>query len=208
MRRRKRLFLFLTVVAILLIAAWTGRRQVLTSVAGFLVINDRPAQADVIFLLNGSPQHRPFLAARLLQEGYAPKIVIARAEEGPTVALGLTRNSTDVSIGVLTSQGVAEDRIVQLRMPGGATSTYDEARLLRDYCGQHPVKKVLLVTSSFHARRSKWIFERVLRDKSVSILTSSIDDARYSASNWWTREAGFLDCQNEYLKLLYYLLNH
>jgi uncharacterized SAM-binding protein YcdF (DUF218 family) len=185
-------------------SVYLARFKIFEAAGAFLVIDDGRDRSDAIFLLNGGLSHRPKHAAELLAEGLAGKVIIARAESSMSVAMGLTTNTTDVSIGIMKKLGVSSDQIVELWFPGGVTSTFDEARALRGYLRSHPLRRVTVVTSEMHSRRSRWVMKRVLSDSPVEIKMSAVADPKYTARNWWKNEDGLINCQNEYLKLGYY----
>jgi uncharacterized SAM-binding protein YcdF (DUF218 family) len=185
--------------------AFAFRVQILTGIGSYLIVGDQLHPADILFVLNGDPDSRPFRAAELYQQGLAPRIVIARSENQPIVDLGLVRNETDISIGVMESLGVPAADILTLQMPGGVTSTFDEATLLRQYVEEHDVHSVILVTSAFHTRRARWIFLRELHGLPVTLEMAAAPNHGFDATNWWQSEYGLITVNNEYLKLFYYL---
>ncbi len=208
-RSRRGCLLPLVLVLAVLAAVWLGRFAILAGVAQFLVDTDPPAKVDAIVLLNGDPTNRPFAAARLLRDGYASQILIARAESSAPVQLGLTPNTTDVSIGVLEKSGVAPVQIQHIQSSGGVTSTFEEAQAIRQHLAASPsIRRLLIVTSAIHTRRTRWVFEKVFRGADITILVYGEPDRRYNPTNWWKREEGFLNIQNEYLKLLYYRVKY
>lgn len=196
-------------VLLLLIALAVGfRSQILTGLADFLIVNDPLQRADLIFVLNGDYNTRPLLAARLYQKGLAPQIAIARSQSTPTEDLGLTRNETDISVSVMETLGVPADRITVLPFPGGVTSTFDEAKVLRGYLDAHPLRRILLVTSAFHTRRARWIIDKELAPLPVSLEVAAAPYIGFDQTNWWKSEDGLVTLNNEYIKLVYYLVKY
>jgi len=204
---RKKVFVLSAVVFFPLLL-YVFRFQVLAGIGGFLVIHDNLEPADVIYLLNGDPTVRPYHAAALFDQGLAPKIVIARAEDSPGVQFGAYPNVTDSNLTILKKLGVPEAQLTQLRWGTGVTTTFDEAIALRDYCRMHTVRKVIVVTSDLHSRRSRFVFRKVLSGMGVTVMLSPISDRKYGADNWWRLEDGVVGCQNEYIKLAYYHLKY
>ncbi len=88
-------------------------------------------------------------------------------------------------------------------MPGGSTSTIDDARLLRAYVERHRIRRILVVTSAFHTRRTRWVLHRVLDGLDVTVLMVPAADPRFNERNWWRHEAGLLAYVEEYLKWLH-----
>lgn len=195
-------------VVLLLGMLYFLRRPILTGVADGLIVNDALLPADIIFLLNGDFNTRPVEAAELYEEGLAPRVVIARAESGMAVKLGLIPNETDISVGVMKRLGVPAEAITILPAPGGVTSTFDEAKVLRDYVEENQVSRIILVTSEFHSRRAKWIFERELRGLPLSLEMAAVPYATFDRTNWWTNENGLITLNNEYIKLVFYYVKY
>jgi uncharacterized SAM-binding protein YcdF (DUF218 family) len=206
--RRRRTAWGLPVTAGLLVLlvglAFIFRARLLTAAAEYLVVDDSPRPAEILFLLNGDYNTRPFQAARLYQQGLAPRIVIARVEGQPADVLGLVQNETSISVAVMEKLGVPADKILILEVPGGVTSTYDEAVVLRDYVRQNSIHSVLLVTSAFHTRRARWIVTRELAGLPVTLEVSAVPYGGFDATNWWRSENGLIALNNEYIKLFYY----
>ncbi len=200
-RWRKRL---LVAAGLCLIAftLYTFRVNVLMGIFDFLVIDDELSTADVILILNGDTTVRPMKAHELYQRKLAPKIVIARAEDSLAVQMGAYPNVTDSNITTMERLGVPASAIEQLQVPGGVTSTLDEARALQTYAAQHPVRRVIVVTNELHSRRAKFILQKVLGK--TQVLMATIPDRKYGIANWWKNEDGIIGCQNEYIKLLVY----
>jgi len=203
---RKRL-IFLAVI-LLPVLLYAFRTKVLAGMGGFLVIHDKIEPADIIFLLNGDTTTRPNHAAALVHQGLAPKVVIARVEDSENVQLGAYPNPTDTMIVVLRKLGLEESQIVQLRPPRGVNHTMDEAKALLVYSREHPLRKVIIVTSDLHSRRARYTFRKVLSGTGVKVMMSPISDLKYGADNWWRLEDGVIGFQNEYLKLAYYYLKY
>lgn len=209
---RKRLLqrvLLAGIVLVLLIAlAYAFRSQILTGMADLLVVNDPLQPADMIFVLNGDYNTRPFRASELYEQGLAPVIVIAKAEMLPAEKLGLAPNDTDVSINVMKKLGVPPEKIVVLPVEGGTTSTFDEAIALRQYIESHNVRSLILLTSAFHTRRAKWIFDRELAGLPVRTEVAAVPHYGFDESNWWQSEDGLITLNNETIKLAYYFLKY
>ena len=193
---------------LLIILAFAFRSQILTGIADYLIIDDTLQPADAIFLLNSDVNTRPFRAVELYEQGLAPVVAIARAENTPVVDLGLVPNDTDVSVGVMEKLGIPAEKIIVLPVPGGVTSTFDEAAALRQYVETNQVHRIILVTSAFHTRRARWIFEKTLAGLPVTLEMVAVPYAHFDQTNWWKNEAGLITLNNEYIKLVYYLFKY
>ena len=191
-------------LALLLGLVVTFRARLLTAAANYLIVDDPLQPADVIFVLNGDYNTRPFRAAELYHQGLAPLILMARAEGQPAERLGLVQNETDISVAVMEKLGVPADRIVVLPVKGGVTSTFDEASQLRQYVERTGIQRVLLLTSAFHTRRARWVIEKELSGLPMKLEVSAVPYDGFDATNWWQNENGLIAVNNEYIKLFYY----
>jgi len=196
------------VLLLLAFLVYALRSQILTGAADLLVVNDPLQPADIIFVLNGDYNTRPFRASELYQQGLAPLIVIAQAEILPAEKLGLAPNETDVAIGVMKKLGVPPEKIVVLPVDGGTTSTFDEAIALRQYIEANEVHSLILLTSAFHTRRAKWIFDRELAGLPVRLEVAAVPSYGFDEGNWWQSEDGLIALNNEYIKLFYYFVKY
>lgn len=197
-------------VALLLVGVvvYALRHQLLTSLGEALIVDEQVQPADIIFLLNGDADSRPFYAAELFNQGLAPQIVIAKAESSPVVELGLLPNETLVSIDVMEEFGVPAEDIVLLPIEGGVTSTRDEAVVLRQYVDDHAVGSVILVTSAFHTRRARRICEKELAGSPATLQVSAAPHWGFDHTNWWRDERGLIGFANEVIKSFYYLAKY
>ncbi|MGA2713497.1 MAG: YdcF family protein [Bryobacteraceae bacterium] len=183
---------------------YLDRTDLLADAGNLLIVRDKLEPADIIFLLNGDATSRPYYAAELFHKGLASKVVIARMEDSRSVQLGAYPNPTDSNLVVLRKLGVPESGIVELRPERGVMHTADEAMALLAYLRDNPIHKVIVVTSEFHSRRSKYMFRKALQGTDVRVMLAPTRDVKYGANDWWHIEDGILGCQNEYIKLLYY----
>ena len=193
---------------LLVILVFVFRSPILTGFADYLVVNDRLQPADAIFLLNSDFNTRPFRAAELYRQGLAPVIIIARSEDTPVVNLGLLPNDTDISVAVMEKLGVPPGKIIILPVPGGVTSTFDEAVACKGYVEANHVQRIILVTSAFHTRRARWIFARTLAGLPVALEMVAVPYTGFDQTNWWKNENGLIALNNEYIKLVYYLYKY
>lgn len=164
-------------------------------------VND-PQPSDAICILLGGFQVRPSRAAELYLRGYAPKILIVDYPD-------------DIFYGSMESQlalimcrrsGVPDEDLV--RIPAPVTSTRDEARLYRDYAEKKGLKSLIVVTTAFHTRRSRWIFERVFAGSGIRLSYAAAYEAHINERNWYTTDEGLVVYFSETLKTLYYYLRY
>ncbi len=114
--------------------------------------------------------------------------------------------SEEIVRRVLIERGVAPSDIHVL--PGPVATTYDEATALAVFLCQRPEARVLVVTDSYHTRRSRWIMDRTLADHAwqVTVVGAPVDE--FDVNRWWCSEVGFTTITAEYLKLAFYLVSY
>ncbi|WP_028325913.1 YdcF family protein [Desulfatirhabdium butyrativorans] len=184
------------------------RHLLLYRIAELFVVHHGLKKADVIYLLNGEHETRPFIAADLYRKGFAPRIWVAQTESDPAEKLGLVPNDTAINVGVLKKLGVPEDRIAIIPFPNGVSSTWEEAIALRRFVNDHPVESILVLTSSLHTRRAYWAFQKIFAGSATRIRMAEAPHWGFDQTNWWRSEQGVLTIVSETVKLLYYWSNH
>jgi hypothetical protein len=93
----------------------------------------------------------------------------------------------DVMAHDLESFGVPATSIVKL--PHRADNTRDEAFEAARLIKTRGWKRVLVVTSNYHARRARFIYGRVL-PPGVSFRVSGARDSQFDPSRWWETRQG------------------
>jgi uncharacterized SAM-binding protein YcdF (DUF218 family) len=106
---------------------------------------------------------------------------------------------TEYRMRLLEHLGVP--RIAVIRLGSGHVSTLDEANSLKRYLGERK-GTVIIVTSPYHARRAKLIFERAMPQ--VRWLVACPPEGRLP-DRWWTDQRAARDALTEAAKLLFYL---
>lgn len=108
---------------------------------------------------------------------------------------------------VLVKLGIPGEKVQYLRGP--AASTVEEADLMARFLqGKTAVKRIVLVSSSFHSRRAYRIF-RDRFEKAGLDITINVAPSRYTDFNpvhWYSRKADAVIVVTEWLKMIYYVL--
>lgn len=205
-RWRRRWLWLLGVSFALATLAWVFRAPLLVGLAKAWIVDDPLTRADVIVVLDGGPETRPFAAARLYQEGHAPKILVMRHRAGPTAQLGVTAPAAEIVRQILMKQGVAEADVAILN--DEVISTHEESIAVRNWIGTNHVKSMIIPTDVFHTRRVRWLFRKQLKDLGVQVLVQAVPVREYKTQDWWQHEPGIVAFQNEVLKYFYYRLKY
>lgn len=176
-------FLVLALLAILIIhPPWP-------LLARLLVVDDRLKPADVIIVLSGDSE-RETCAAKLYRQRLAPKIIISSYGSS---ARQLAKKAT--------SRGVNEQDII---LDENSESTYENAVNSKNIVLARKYKSAILVTSPYHMRRTRLVFERVFRNTGVKLLYSSTKDSGFNVDGQCKSEVDRQLIRREYLKLIYY----
>lgn len=124
---------------------------------------------DAIVLLAGGVTERVPVAVKQYCEGSSLLIILTNDGVRSRWSPKYQRNLYNIewTQEMLIQSGIPASSIIML--PYSASGTVYDARAVRTYLKSHPAKSLLLVTSDYHARRTLWIFRRVLRDMSVHV---------------------------------------
>ncbi|MCE5266982.1 MAG: YdcF family protein [Planctomycetaceae bacterium] len=192
----------MALVVALAAGAWVERATLLRGAARWLDVGEAPQAADYIMLLNGDESTRPFAAAALMKEHRARDVLIAEVRATPQVIDGVQPPTHEINREVLIQRGVPEGKIRIL--PGQAATTYDEAKALSDFLDKHPGVRVMVLTSDYHTRRSRWVFDRALGDHAGRMAMVSATTDEFDMDRWWLDEHGMPTVAAEYFKLAFY----
>ena len=212
-RRFLRWFLGATIITGIL---WMARAPSLRTAGRLWIVGESPIPSCAIVVLGGGEEFRPFAAARLWKQGLAPVILIPNIQISPTESLGLRPNNTQVILGVLKSEGVADSAI---RCIGtNISSTREEALAVKAWLenpspssqpgSNSPAapRAILIPTDPFAARRTNAFFEKTLPAYDVRVIRADRQDM--DVNIWWTQEEGLISFQNEVIKWLFYKIKY
>ena len=179
-------------------------RQILVGMGKWLDVGEFPRAADYVMVLPGGEDRRPFVAAAMVRSRLATAVLTAETETAPANDEGLIPAVDSIMRQTLLLRGIQADQIHVL--PGRSNSTWTDAVALAKFFREHPQSTVAIVTDSFHTRRSRWVFRKVLRDdfRRVFFVTAPLDTV--SVDSWWTTEEGLSIYISEYFKLAIYVI--
>jgi uncharacterized SAM-binding protein YcdF (DUF218 family) len=174
--------LFLIFFVVLLAILYLVRVPLLRFAGEFWIVDDAPESSDVIIVLSGDNYDavRAARAAALFRAGMAPHVVATGR------SLRSYATTTDLMKRDLADHGVPAAAIIPLTHR--ADDTREEAFAVSEFVHTHGWKKILLVTSNYHTRRSEYIYERIL-PPGTQLRVISAPDIEYDPQSWWrTRE--------------------
>ena len=178
-------------------------------VGSFLVVEDNLAPADVIVVLAGSRASRWMEAVDLYKEGVAASIVLSSDRmEGAEFQLlergiRLPRHS-DLAREAMIRLGVPADRVEVF--PGPVDNTAEEASVTRRLATERGWKRLLIVTSKYHTRRTRFAFRREFRGADMMVAVRGTRYDVISPGRWWLRRYDARWVLMEIPKLIAYAL--
>ena len=200
--RPARIVVVLGLLVLLLLLALPAllRRQ-----AEWLIDTDPPCRADVAVVLGGGVGERLGAAVRIWREGRVPAILITGPDTPllPVYTGGDTLTQGEVKRRIAIGRGVPEADAWLLL---GATSTYEEAVLVRADLERRGLTSAIVVTSPYHSRRAGRTFRHLFRGSGIrlSVETLPLEMSQDDPEGWWTREHDLMTVFSETVKLLYY----
>ncbi|WP_414054023.1 YdcF family protein [Macrococcus equi] len=123
---------------------------------------DKPKKSDVIIMIDGGDSGRYTEAGRFYEEKYAPKVMISPAIEDKN---GLNNVKAVEEAGVPSKAIIKETK---------ATSTWTNATETLKLMKENNLKSALVVTSDYHATRTKLAYNRANKDYGYDISVVGI----------------------------------
>jgi uncharacterized SAM-binding protein YcdF (DUF218 family) len=174
------LFLFFLVFVAV---TWAARHPLMRFAGEFWVVDEPAVRSDALIVLGDDNYagDRAFHAADLYREGIAPAVVASGR------MLRQSASAADLIEHDLESFGVPAGSIVKLAHR--ADNTKDEAVEVAKLVDARRWKRVIVVTSNYHARRTRLIFGRTL-PASVGFRVSAARDSEFDPTRWWETRRG------------------
>lgn len=168
----------------------------------WLIVEDPLQHASAIAVLSGRMPARALEAARIYQRGYAPQVWLTHSTEpGATLAaLSVPYSDEDTYDKlVLLHEGVPENAIRVLGPP--ILNTEDEINTIGQALQGQSDRKVIIVTSKVHTRRTKSLWNRLSGRRGQAIVRGVSDDS-FDAARWWRSTSDVFDVVREILGLM------
>lgn len=146
--------------------------------AGRMLVVRDVRQADAILVLNGETDRRPALAIALLQQGYAPRILLDFPEDAHVYHLTLSQIAEEY-VHTLPSQVAGSVSVCGVT----ALSTMEEALQARRCLDAMGARSVLVVTSEYHTRRAFSVFHHVFPDRPIGVA-GAVEPEEFGV-RWW-----------------------
>jgi uncharacterized SAM-binding protein YcdF (DUF218 family) len=172
-------------VALLFVVAlcavvYFARNPIMRFDAESWVIDEPAAHADAIVVLGDDNFYadRATHAAELFRQGVAPEVVASGRRLRPNAGI------SELMEHDLVERGVPRDKI--MRLTQDADSTREEAEAVEKLVVEHHWKSVVIVTSNYHTRRTRYIFRKVF-PSGVAVSVASARDGDFDPERWWEK---------------------
>ena len=180
------------------------RTPVFEEIGNFLVFQDELEPSDAIVVLVGSSTgNRIEEAVRVFDKGMGKILVFSGYSYYPGMDSHRGMKQYAIKLGVPDDKIVAEKAI-------GETSTWGEALYNMKLLKSLKAKSLILVTSSFHTRRSHWVYERVIKslNMDITLRVKPAYDPKVPYPEWWKIRSGKKYVFDEYIKIFYYFITY
>src|SRR5215813_6858769 len=170
----------LIVLFVFLLVLYLARHPLMRFAAEAWIIEDNPERADAIVVLSDDNYYadRASHAADLYRHNMAPLVVASGRKLRPYAGVA------ELMEHDLIERGVPKDKV--LRYPHQAENTHEEAIALRPLALERKWRSVIIVTSSYHTRRARYIFAHVF-PSSIAVRASGAKDGDFDPDSWWER---------------------
>jgi len=170
---------------------YLARRPLLRFTAEAWIIEDPLDKADALIVLGDDNFYadRATRGAQLFREGKAPVIVASGRRLRPSAAIA------ELMEHDLIERGVPKDKIV--RFAHDADSTLEEARALAKFARARKWHSVIVVTSNYHTRRARYIFQHVF-PQGIEIRIASAPDGDFDPEHWWMKRKSLKELTREF----------
>jgi len=168
----------------------------------WLIVEDPLQPAAAVAVLSGRMPNRALEAAKVYKQGYAPQVWLTHSTEpGATLAkLGVPYQGEDAYDKlILVHEGVPETAIRVLEPP--IVNTADEMAAFGQAVARANPRRVILVTSKVHTRRTRTLWKSLSAGNGDAIVHGDSSDS-FDADHWWRTTGDALDVVREVLGLL------
>jgi uncharacterized SAM-binding protein YcdF (DUF218 family) len=152
--------------------------HILQPLADRLIITDQLRSADVILILAGDDNgERVVEGVRLYRTGWAKRLLMSGGPLAWRLTAAEWMKKQAVASGVPPAAVLIQDR---------SRSTLEDARFSLPLIKERGWRRVILVTSPYHTRRAKKIFEKSWRDEGIELIVVPAA-SQFEPRRWWSR---------------------
>lgn len=165
---------------------------------GFYLSQQNPLEkADAIVVVSGGEtKARAEEGAKLYNDGWAPVMIFSGAARDQDKS-GVSNAKAMAQF--VKEQGVPDEAII---LEEHSKTTFENAVEVAKIIKNHNWKKIILVTSPYHQRRTKMTFEFVL-GKDYTLISRSATDSLWRKNGWWKSFRGWYLSVSEFQKIIF-----
>tara|TARA_B100000686_G_scaffold180648_1_gene187596 strand:+ start:2032 stop:2649 length:618 start_codon:yes stop_codon:yes gene_type:complete len=199
---RFKLVTFIIAIFFVVLIVFIFKVPLLEKIGDNLVYRSKLVPSDAIVVLSGSPAgNRIEEAVRLFKKGMGKVMVFGGYPLYPGINSHEAMKKYAIRLGMPKEKIITEKLTGEISTRGEALFNLKQLELLK-------AKSFILVTSSFHTRRSHRIYEIEMKklDMELILRVQPAHDPKVPIPGWWKVHSGKREILLEYIKSFYYLL--
>ncbi len=205
-------YLVLIILFLFIIISFLGREVIFYQIGRFLLKDMEIEKADTIVALRGDSNYSRILeAGELFKKDYGDNIIISVALRD-----GYSKKLKEYGVDIATEQqrllsilmqlGIPEEKIIlDNQLTGGGT--LGELKRIRKIIKEKEYKKVIIVTSWWHTKRTYLMAKRVFKNDNLNFFVAASKSNISTSSNWWQYRYEAIYVLEEFPKLFFFYLN-
>lgn len=182
---------------LLLLLLFLTSKLWLPAIGHWLIQTSPPVPAEAIVVLAGGGPERLMPGIEFYKQGLAPELWYTGNVPSPELR---SFNDATFAQRFALEQGVPATRTHLLK----TDSTWEDAEQITTFAKQRNMKKLLILSSWYHSRRSACILHRHLDKEGIQFTFIAVPTRSYSPDNWWRNEQGLVATFNEFVKMGFY----
>lgn len=198
----RKLKLILGILLILIIIGFVVKSPLLQSVADFLITDETAVKSDAIIVLGGEIKgERTKRAVELYNQGLAGTLIYSDGTD-----LSWRTKAVDEMTALASQLGVPD---VAIKKETDSRSTYENAFYSKKVVLDSGFKSAIVVTTDWHSKRSKFIFDKVFEGSNIKLTYANAPDDRIdSLKDWWKDSEKQQIVLTEWAKFIVYWLKY
>ncbi|MEC1715500.1 YdcF family protein [Schinkia azotoformans] len=197
-----KLKIFLGILLILIIIGFVVKNPLLQSVADFLIADETAEKSDALIVLGGEIKgERTKRAVELYNQGFAGTLIFSDGTD-----LSWRTKAVDEMIVLASELGIPDTAI---KKETDSRSTYENAVYSKKLMLDNGFKSAIVVTTDWHSKRSKFIFDKVFAGSDIKLTYANTSDDRIdSLRDWWQDSEKQQIVLTEWAKFIIYWLKY
>ena len=199
-------FKVVSILLLLCVILLLSMNSIFRGIGKWLNATDAPQETEMCFVLGGNSYERGIAATELFKQ-FPQQKFIATGGNYPyqILCLDTTMFESELTRHFMLSQGVPANQVDTL---SSAHSTMDESNEILAWCKSKNAKKITVISSAFHMRRVRMVFEDKFEEAGIQINFHGAAPIEYNELNWWQNEEGMIMTNNELVKIFYYAVKY